>query len=114
MTTKAGMLPGDEFTLQEWEAAKGQPSTAPKEVPAEVAAAYKTLLHACQRHGVPMVTMFALADGIQTRYDLLDKPANVPEDFLQARAQASGDLHHQLGLMALALQKMDLSKLKGL
>lgn len=114
MTTKAGMLPGDEFSLAEWKAARGQPSTAPEELPMSVRLAYEQLLDACQKLGVPVVAMFALKEGISTQYDLLDKPANVPSDLLTARGTASGDLPHQLQLMQVAFEGFDVSKFKGL
>lgn len=114
MTTKPGMLPGDDFSLEEWKAARGQPSTAPEELTPEIKFAYKELLVACRNAGVPMVTIFALKEGISTQYDLLDKPANVQADVLTARATASGDLMHQMLLMQIAFDGLDLSKLKGL
>lgn len=114
MTTKPGMLPGDDFSLAEWKAAQGQPSTAPEELTPEVKFAYKELLVACRNAGIPLVAIFALKEGISTQYDLLDKPANVPTDMLTARGTVSGDLQHQIRLMGMALEGMDLSKLKGL
>lgn len=114
MTTKAGMLPGDDFSLAEWSAARNLPKSLPADLPADVQTAYKTLLHACQRHQVPHFAVFVVEGGISTQYDLLDKPENVPQDVLTARATTCGDLAHQMGLMGIALQGMDLSKLKGL
>lgn len=114
MNTKPGMLPGDDFSLEEWKAARGQPSTAPEELPVSVKLAYEQLLDVCQKTGVPLVAIFALKTGVLTEYDLLDKPANVQADVLTARATASGDVMHQVQLMQIAFESMDLSKLKGL
>lgn len=114
MTTKPGMLPGDDFSLAEWKAAQGQPSTAPEELPESVQLAYQQLLEVCQSTGVPHVAIFCLKGGIKTQYDLLDNPASVQNDVLTARGTVSGDLQHQIRLMGMALEGMDLSKLKGL
>lgn len=112
MTVKAGMLPGDEFSFEEWKAAQGKPVSTPEVLPRSIELACEELGELCKQFGIPMVTVFGLKGGENVSYNLLDKPENVSHALLLARSAGFKDMTHNLSLMAYSLQGMDLSKLK--
>lgn len=112
MTVKDGMLPGDEFSFEEWKAAQGKPRNLPADLPNTVKIAYEEMAEACRHHGIPMACIFGLQDVDNMRYDLLDKPENVSHNMLLARSAVAPDYTHKMVLMAHSLQNLDLKNLK--
>lgn len=110
-TVKPGMLPGDEFSFEEWQAAIGKPRSTPVDLPDPVRLAYLHLLEQCQKYQIPHVAIFALQGGDRTLYDILDKPENVSHQLLLARSSTVGDMIHNTQLMLYGLKGFDLSKL---
>lgn len=101
-STAEGMLPGDEFSLQEWSAAQGKPNSAGRMTVA-IEEAFLKVVALCKAEGIPVACVFAHADGLLSRGDLQDKPENVPSEMLLARAITSGQPQH---MMAVASAQM--------
>jgi hypothetical protein len=99
------MLPGDEFSLKEWQAAQSKPKS--KGVfTVEMQQAFDKLLQLCKEAEVPMFTAFAVNEGIDVHYDLLSKPENVSAEMLMARAMLSNDPAHVMGIAMAQMQGM--------
>lgn len=112
MTVKPGMLPGDEFSFEEWKAAQGKPRIAPVLLPADVQNALNDLRKACDQHHVPYVVIMAMQGGDHLSYDLMSNPETISHQMLLARSAVVDDQPHKLALMAHSLQSLDLSKFK--
>lgn len=109
---KPGMLPGDEFSFEEWKAAQGKPKTSPVLMHATITAALHQLEQACIAEGVPYVVALSLHGGDMQLSNLLDKPENVSHALLLARSALVDDQRHKMALMAHSLQGLDLTNLK--
>lgn len=104
------MLPGDEFSFQEWKAAQSLPSSAPVLLPRSIEIACEELGQLCKQLGIPMVAIFGLKGGENVSYALLDKPENVSHPLLLARSAVVDDPAHKMALMAHSLQSLDFTK----
>lgn len=105
--TLQGMLPGDEFSLKEWQASQGKPKSNGV-FTVEMQEAFDKLRDLCAAAEVPMFTVFAVNDGINVHYDLLSKPENVAAEVLMARAMLSNDANHVMNVAMVQMQGMKL------
>lgn len=112
MSNKPGMLPGDQFSFDEWKAAQSKPRSTPALMAAPITNALYLLEQACIAEGVPYLVALGLKDGDMQLSNLLDKPENVSHPLLLARSAVVENPGHKLALMAYSLQSLDLSKLQ--
>lgn len=110
MSTQPGMLPGDMFSFNEWQAARGRERTSPLLVSGPVAKALDALEQACQTEGLPYLVVLGLRDGDMQLSNLGTVPQNVSQPLLMARAAVVYDQAHKLALMAFGLQSLDINK----
>ncbi|AWH15474.1 hypothetical protein [Pseudomonas phage 98PfluR60PP] len=103
--TREGMLPGDEFSLKEWQAAQSKPKSNGV-FTVEMQQAFDKLKEITAAGGVPMFTVFADSVGVAVQGDLLDKPENVSAEMLMARAMLSNDPNHVMGIAMAQMQGM--------
>lgn len=104
-----GMLPGDKFTIQQWQAAIKEPASTPGDLPLEVEAALNTLHSKCRELGIPVLSVLCSGKATHASWDLGDKPEEVSGQMLMARVTVAEDQAHAMTVapaVMMAVQQM--------